>query len=265
MKLGTVIQNPDLTSSPAASPASLFPKQESGEARKMTATSGRKCYGLYENYIQLGSLVKMLLDSSQWFSTKVDLIWKKRSMLRERTQKIVAMKFEEKDKDGELVKEYWRPSWQTLKEKDIMSSQLLFQLVPSTPRTGEIGSGLLHTPRASESEGAPVKNAEWNGKGWSRTNAKGVRSGVKVKDVLASVNKERAERTGMLPTPNARDTKGTSIKRDRIPDVVECPTGTKTGLKLHSDFVGWMMGYPKGWCDFPMVESSVKPNTATNH
>jgi hypothetical protein len=58
----------------------------------------------------------------------------------------------------------------------------------------------------------------------------------------------------MLPTPNARDTRGKSIKRDRVPDIVEGHnnrTGIKTGLKLHPDFVEWMMGYPKGWTEIP--------------
>jgi hypothetical protein len=71
-----------LTSSQEASPVSLFPKQESGEARKMTAISGRKCYGLYENFIPGGSSVKMLaaslLGTTEWYSDKCVLIWKKR-------------------------------------------------------------------------------------------------------------------------------------------------------------------------------------------
>jgi hypothetical protein len=152
------------------------------------------------------------------------------------------------------------------KQKVTPFNRLLFQLAPSVHLIEGTEYGLLPTARVIEAEGAPVKNAEWNGKSWSRTNAKGVRFGVKVKDVLTTMNRERSERTGMLPTPNARDTKGTPIKRDRIPDVVECPTGTEAGLKLRLQpaMVSWMMGYPDGWCDFPMVEPSAEPNTATN-
>jgi hypothetical protein len=64
----------------------------------------------------------------------------------------------------------------------------------------------------SESEGAPVKNAELKNGSWSRMNAKGVRYGVKVKDVLA---------------------------------------GDKIGLTLQPAFVEWMMGYPNGWTEIP--------------
>jgi hypothetical protein len=102
----------------------------------------------------------------------------------------------------------------------------LFQLAPSVRRTDETVYGLLPTPRVSETEGAPVKNAEWKNGSWSRMNQKGVRFGVKVKDVLAS-------------------------------------PGMKNGLKLHPHFVEWMMGFPEGWLDFPMEAVSPKASSAT--
>tara|TARA_Y100000310_G_scaffold287114_1_gene311805 strand:- start:1438 stop:1821 length:384 start_codon:yes stop_codon:yes gene_type:complete len=119
----------------------------------------------------------------------------------------------------------------------------------------EIESGLLPTPRVSEIEGAPVKNAELHNGSWSRTNKKGVRFGVKVKDVLASP---------MLPTPNARDTRGKSIKRDRMPDVIHgYNRGIETGLKLQPSFVAWMMGFPLNWTELPFQNGEMNQSKPT--
>ena len=43
--------------------------------RKMTATSGRKCYEQYGKYSPLGSLVKTLLESYRWYSPAKILKW----------------------------------------------------------------------------------------------------------------------------------------------------------------------------------------------
>ena len=62
----------------------------------------------------------------------------------------------------------------------------------------------------------------------------------------------------MLPSPQARDYKGKSIKRDRVPDSIE-RIGKETGgkFRLQPAFVEWMMGYPSGWTEFAFP----KPNT----
>lgn len=86
-----------LTLFPAGSPASRSALPGSEEARRMTVTSGLKCLELYQNSGPLGSLVRMLLGSSIWRSTRCTLAWK---------------------------------------IKDTPSRRLLFRLVPSTPRTG---------------------------------------------------------------------------------------------------------------------------------
>lgn len=53
---------------------SVLPGSE--EARRTTVTSGLKCLELYQNSGPLGSLVRMLLGSSIWHSTKCTLTWK---------------------------------------------------------------------------------------------------------------------------------------------------------------------------------------------
>ena len=74
---------------------SVLPGSE--KAGKMTVTSGLKCLELYQNSGPLGSLVRTLLGSSIWRSTRCTLTWK---------------------------------------TKVTPSGRLLFRLVPSTPRTG---------------------------------------------------------------------------------------------------------------------------------
>ena len=76
----------------------------SNEARTMTAISGRKCSESYKRQGQLGLLVRMLLESSAWHSTKCVLTWKR---------------------------------------VDTKSSRSLFQLAVSMPRTEETEYGLL--------------------------------------------------------------------------------------------------------------------------
>lgn len=85
-------------------PASHSVTPGSGEARMMTAISGRKCSESYKRQGQIGLLVRMLLESSAWHSTKCVLTWK---------------------------------------QKVTKSSRSLFQLAVSMPRTEETESGLL--------------------------------------------------------------------------------------------------------------------------
>ena len=92
-------------------PASHSVVPGSGEAKTMTAISGRKCSESYKRQGQLGSLVRMLLESSTWDSKKRVLIWRG-----------LAMK----------------------------SNRLLFQLVPLVRSIGETEFGLLPTPTASD-------------------------------------------------------------------------------------------------------------------
>ena len=102
-------------------PASRFPSPGSEEARRMTVTSGLKCLELYRNSGPLGSLVRTLLGSSIWRSTRCTLTWK---------------------------------------TKVTPSNRLLFRLVPSTPRTGGTDAPLwLGTPTAGT--GTHGRSEKW--------------------------------------------------------------------------------------------------------
>lgn len=105
-----------------------FPLQENSKAKKMTVTSGLKCYELSKNQNHLGLLVKMFLVSSKWHSTTCALTWK-------------------------------------LKVTE--SNRLLYRLVPSMPRTKEIVAGLWPTPTAMTG-GTAVAPSHRTGKhGWN--------------------------------------------------------------------------------------------------
>jgi DNA (cytosine-5)-methyltransferase 1 len=106
--------------SPEDSHANHSQSQVSNEVRMTTVTSGLKCCELYKKQSQLGSLVRMLLGSSTWRSTKCALIWK---------------------------------------VKVTKSNRSLFQLAPLTRRTEEIESGLWPTPREGSEEGYMTRAA----------------------------------------------------------------------------------------------------------
>ena len=125
----------------------------SEKAKKMTVRSGRKCCVSLKKSGPLGSLARMLLESSIWNSTRCYLTWKV----------------------------------QVLKHR-----RLLYQLAVSMPGTDGTGFGFLPTMRVTDTEVAPINNAELIDGSFSRKNEKGVRWGIKLRDVLEN---------GLLPTP----------------------------------------------------------------
>ena len=274
--------------------ANRFPKPGSDEARTMTATSGRKCSELLVRPGPVGSLVKMLLESSTWHSTRCLLTWK---------------------------------------AKATKSGRLLFQLRPSTPRTEGIGSGLLlKTPDASVRENQESRG-EWGTSGtlaqefksgfvFLRTPDAHMERGPRspenmheryvVKGQPLCLNDQlRMVELGMLPTPRgmdathdwkkaSKDRNRSSITHETLGHVVGSmlPTprvakdiasdldkarvrvektgyhanleeavamemvepGKSPGLKLQPAFVEWMMGYPFG---FTLTESRGSKPSAT--
>ena len=96
---------------PEASHASPSHAPGSDKARQTTVSSGLRCLGLFPRQDRIGSLVKMLLESSTWRSTTCYLTWK---------------------------------------TKGTPAKRLLFQLAPSTPRTSATEFGLWPTARATE-------------------------------------------------------------------------------------------------------------------
>lgn len=93
-------------------PASHSASPGSKKALKTTATSGRQCLKLLNSSDPFGCLLKMLLVTSSWGSTRCYLTWK---------------------------------------PKATPHGRLLFQLAPSTPPTDATEYGLLATPNTMDS------------------------------------------------------------------------------------------------------------------
>ena len=181
--------------SQGASPASHSATQDEEKVRQMTATSGRTCFESYKTSSQTGSSLKMcvgsLLGATAWYSSRCALTWK---------------------------------------AKVTKSNRLLFQLVPSTPRTAETGSGLLPTVQTQ---------------------------GLKVCKNGKSIPM-------MLPTPDASDGSRGPAKiynpraKSQSGRTVTTLVGSGTGekLRLQPAMPEWMMGFPEKWTEFPIVSPS---------
>ena len=104
-------------------PASRSVSQVDSEGQMIRGISGRKCLELYKASGRDGSLPKMLLDILNSVSTRLPHHW----ML-----------------------------------KASRSGRLLFQLVPSMPRTDEIGSGFWPTPQAGSNNPAGHNAMSWD-------------------------------------------------------------------------------------------------------
>lgn len=227
-----------LTLFPAGSPASHLVLPGSDEARKMTATSGRKCCELCKSSSPLGSLVRTLLASSIWGSTKRYLIWKPQAT-----------------KHGRLY----------------------FQLVPLTPPTDVTGAQLWATPNTMDympqrSPEALKRQAETTRKG--RTRPANLREQVceetvklwptpRANDAEKRGNISQDPRNGLpgavlWTTPKATDYKGSGprgskaaehdLARGNLKGVVMYRDHGDVG-QLNPDWVEWLMAFPPGWTD----------------
>lgn len=151
----------------------------------------------------------------------------------------------------------------------------VYRLRPLERRTGENGAGSLPTPRTSDSHGAGLHG---NGgqdlrttiqmigtptRAMSRRSSRFVRKTPTPAELMAMLPMPRANKIGgkssegfgptleqavnMLPTPAARDWKGNGpAGMERNSPCLNGIVGPSNGLKLHSNFVEWVMGIPIG-------------------
>jgi hypothetical protein len=246
--------------------ASHFQSQDEKRERKITATSGRKCFDLYSKSSPLGSLVKMLLTSLIWHSPARKLTWK---------------------------------------VKATPCSHLLFQLVPSERPIEETECGLLPTPRACDVIGGDkAATVSYENNRFVRTSRKtGTKFGAKLPQAMncaallptpmASDAKQGAiigrhdkfyiTSTGMprkingkgtdgsvglarlarlLPTMTASEHKGSGrnryvgSKHFRGAKMSEGLRTTSTDpIYLNPCFAEKIMGFPQGWTDLNPSET----------
>lgn len=229
-----------LTLFPAASPVSRSALPGSDEARRMTVISGRKCSELYASCGPVGSLVRMLLASSIWRSTRCLLTWK---------------------------------------TKVTKGGRCLFRLAASTRRTEDTASQLWATPNTMDylpqrSPEALLRQAATSRKG--RTRPANLREQV-CEDTARLWPTPRANcmngasraprRQGapdlqtvvaMFPTPTTERLCGGSGAAERLEEMEASGQITPeerrsmqagNGGQLNPDWVEWLMGYPIGWSE----------------
>lgn len=272
-----------LTYSQEGSLVSHFQRQESEGERKMTVTSGRKCFGQYGRYDPLGSLVRTLLESPAWYNPAVRLRWKVKPLcLKRLTRKQYSNK-------STLSK----PSAEILNVKDIPSSRFLFQLAVSERRTRGTGYGsllptvqtqglkvcdkngktkfmdvsLLPTPTAqdfkrrgpnSKQQGLPEAAYE---KMLPTPTARSYKHGSKITDGRSrrkisqgwTMELNDLAVSGLLPNPTRRDD-----ALCNIPVMIgqHCQQNDGKTSQLNPLFVEDMMGYPLMWTTLPFLSQN---------
>lgn len=222
--------------------------QERDLERKMTATSGRICCEQYARYSPLGSLVRMLLASQQWYSPARSLKWVVKPLYSTRVT--------ERERNSPTQS---KKSAKVLNVRDIQSNRLLFQLVPLVRLIGETEYGLLPTVQTQglkvNKDGKsipmnltllPTPNAA-EGEKWTTKYNPNSQMGRGLTAMSCS---------GLLPTPTAMDSKtGTpkesnTYNRDSdLKHFVARRAGQTS--QLNPLFVGEMMGFPLDWLTLP--------------
>jgi beta-lactamase class A len=96
------------------------------------------------------------------------------------------------------------------------------------------------TPRSCDLEGGVVKNVELNKGSFSRKNKKGVRYGVKLKDAVHYLEKQK-----LLPTPTTQDAKNNANPSQMKRKIK--PLNAVIGGRLNPNFVEYLMGFPTDW------------------
>nr|DAZ55393.1 MAG TPA: hypothetical protein [Caudoviricetes sp.] len=254
-----------------ASP-SAWPDKE--KERMITVTSGLKCSGLYGKSGQLGSLVRMLLESSRWYSPVRRLKWEVRPLYSERiTEK-------EYCTDKNMLS---KPFVETLNVKDTPSNRYLFRLVPSERRTEGIEFGLLPTVQTQglkrcNSQGktefmplellptpmaTDIHHAERVAE-LKKRGAKGLRCRDKG-EAGANGLTDWMDFHGLLPTPTASD-KNTGTTKERK-DGASRMSDLKHNIAhqygrnslLNPRFVAEMMGFPVDWTVLPFLNGGKNP------
>ena len=260
------------TSSREVSPASPSQSPASEGARRTAVTSGLTCSVPFMRSGPVGSLVRTLVASSRWYSPARRLTWDVSPLCSERISLYTA--------SGRNTSS--RPSAGILSVKDIPSSRCLFRLVPSVPRTGGTGYGLLPTPMARDcsprganslQKGLPEIIREmllptptateihhrqrverWKSQG--RTSMHGAEDGEKNPNGLTDF----LDFHGLLPTLEHIGRKGKNPQQGGLPDSF---AQAGRSFQLNPLFVAEMMGFPTSWTVLPFLPGGSSPSRDT--
>src|SRR5690606_27875354 len=248
--------------------ASLSPSPGSEEARRMTVTSGRKCFDLFGSCGPLGSLERMLLGMSLWASTMYFLTWKVkvtpagRSLFQLRAS-------------APRTKGKGSSSWPTPTASDGTTGAIIgkndkygvsrngrFYKVDQegNRRNGDVG--LARTVYLTETKAWPTPHANCHtGAGTHGEGGANLQTAVKMWPTPRANKIDGYSSTGlsqtlgqavrMWSTPAAQDGKNATLppsqrKRDTIPGAV---IRTGENGQLNPAWVETLMGFPIGWTE----------------
>ena len=206
---------PTLISSAVGFPVSRGVSRVEKKERKTTDTSGRTCLKLLNRKNPLMQLSKTLVASSTWHSTLSVLTWKPKATPHNRLLFQLAVS---KHPIVETESGSSERMWATPQAMDGMRGDQKPRERSQLSEKAKAGGCVnlreqVHqmwpTPRVSDTEGGVVKNVELKDGNFSRTNKKGVRWGVKLKDAVSHVDNG----------------------------------------SLNPDWVEWLMGYGQGYTD----------------
>lgn len=241
-------------------PANLSALPEEERERTITATSGLRCYEQFVRYSPLGSLLKTLLESRRWWSPVKRLRWDVQTISSKR------ITYTERKVDSHSKK-----SARILKQQDIQSSRLIFQLAVSERHTEENVFGLLpivqtqglkQCNRKGKTEFFPLDllpTPTVLDKGTGRIN-KSLSPGAKARPTLALSAKK-----GLLPTPcaseatkfNSKSQMGQSLTALAFNGMIPTPSTRKKASgktsQLNPLYVEEMMGFPSMWTTLPFL------------
>ncbi len=206
--------------------ASLLVQPGSDEARRMTVTSDLKCCELSRSCGLLGSLVKMLLGSSTWRSTRCYLTWKASAT---------------------------------------PSKRLLFRLVASMPRTEGTEFSSWPTPTAMDAKGLdrhPRKDMTTTRSCLlsqkvalypTPTKFDATCGDLKGKEYTGESRHamKLIQAARMLPTPKAQNARGNGQAHGEGGQSLD----VLAGGRLNPTWVEWLMGFPLGWTDLDASET----------
>ncbi len=228
------------TYSPAASPASLFPSQESKTVGTIAATSGRKWLGALKTSGPVGSLVRTLLASSRWmtFSTKYYLTWEV-SAMKYPGCTLFRLRLRERITDGNES-----GLWPTTTASDAhthVNDTIRFDSLAAEvhkrrneSRLGQAADGRNPGPSAS---GLLIGTPK----------GEGARSGVRSPAFRKGRTPNPDEYAEMfLRTPTAAEATDQSCSTQIYLQNQVGAKSSKSG-RLSVTFVEWLQGYPAGW------------------
>lgn len=229
------------------SPASRSVLPGSDEARMMTVTSGRKCLELYKNSGPLGSLVRMLLASSTWRSTRCYLTWKtsatpaRRLLFRlvPQTPRTDGTEFASWGTEENRAI-YFIP---TPRAVNLPTSEKAKQKYKSSPGLADYVR-MWPTPKASDYKGsgpAGSKSAEHDRK---HGNLKGV-----VMYPTPTTGAGMCGGTGNYNQLKALEAAGEITEEERR------SMASGSGGQLNPTWVEWLMGFPLGWTELNASET----------